>query len=85
MKCKHCDGTGTSNWCVNGIFQTCAYCNGTGKITESCLTCEAGGFVNEGEPGEAFCYLDKGEYIKDAVKKAKACRYYRFDGSDTGE
>ena len=31
MKCKYCDGTGTSNWCINGTFQTCAYCNGSGE------------------------------------------------------
>ncbi len=55
------------------------------KMQESCLTCEAGGFVNEGEPGEAFCYLDKGGYIKDAIKKARTCPYYRYDGSDTGD
>ena len=32
MKCKACDGTGTSNWCVNGTFKTCEYCNGTGEV-----------------------------------------------------
>lgn len=33
--CKHCDGTGTSNWCINGTFLTCEYCNGTGILDES--------------------------------------------------
>lgn len=32
MKCKYCDGTGTSNWCVNGCFKPCEYCDGTGEI-----------------------------------------------------
>ena len=32
MKCKHCDGTGTTNWCVNGTFVDCPYCGGTGEI-----------------------------------------------------
>ena len=32
MKCKHCDGTGTTNWCVNGIFVNCPYCFGTGEM-----------------------------------------------------
>lgn len=34
MKCKACDGTGTSNWCINGTFKTCEYCNGTGQVQE---------------------------------------------------
>lgn len=32
MKCKHCDGTGTTNWCVNGTFKECPYCGGTGEV-----------------------------------------------------
>ena len=32
MKCKHCDGTGTTNWCINGTFVDCPYCGGTGEI-----------------------------------------------------
>jgi hypothetical protein len=32
MKCKHCNGTGTTNWCVNGTFVDCPYCGGTGEI-----------------------------------------------------
>lgn len=31
MKCKYCDGTGTSNWCVNGTFINCPHCGGTGE------------------------------------------------------
>ena len=32
MECPYCNGTGTSNICVNGIFKTCTYCNGTGEV-----------------------------------------------------
>lgn len=32
MKCKHYDGTGTTNFCVNGTFVDCPYCGGTGEI-----------------------------------------------------
>lgn len=32
MKCKHCNGTGTTNWCVNGTFVDCPYCGGTGEM-----------------------------------------------------
>jgi hypothetical protein len=32
MKCKYCNGTGTTNWCVNGTFVDCPYCGGTGEI-----------------------------------------------------
>ena len=32
MKCKHCNGTGTTNWYVNRAFVTCPYCGGTGEI-----------------------------------------------------
>ncbi len=31
MKCKICDGTGTSNICINGTFKPCAFCDGTGE------------------------------------------------------
>ena len=40
MKCKYCDGTGTSNWCVNGTFINCPHCGGTGEVeqtNEECL------------------------------------------------
>ena len=32
MKCPNCGGTGTSNWCVNGCFKPCDYCDGTGEV-----------------------------------------------------
>ena len=32
MKCKYCDGTGTSNICVNGTFKPCSFCDGTGEV-----------------------------------------------------
>ena len=31
MKCKYCNGTGTSNTCVNGTFKPCSFCDGTGE------------------------------------------------------
>ena len=31
MKCQLCDGTGTSNTCVNGTFKPCSFCDGTGE------------------------------------------------------
>lgn len=31
MKCRYCDGTGTSNSCVNGTFEPCSACDGTGE------------------------------------------------------
>ena len=31
MKCKYCNGTGTSNTCVNGTFKPCTFCDGTGE------------------------------------------------------
>lgn len=34
MKCPCCDGCGTSNTCINGTFQPCIYCNGTGEVDE---------------------------------------------------
>ena len=27
-----CDGTGTSNTCVNGTFKPCSFCDGTGEF-----------------------------------------------------
>ena len=30
-KCPICDGTGTSNTCVNGTFKPCSFCDGTGE------------------------------------------------------
>ena len=32
MKCQICDGTGTSNTCVNGTFKPCSFCDGTGEF-----------------------------------------------------
>ena len=32
MKCPMCDGTGTSNTCVNGTFKPCSFCDGTGEF-----------------------------------------------------
>ena len=59
MKCKYCDGTGTSNWCINGIFQPCEYCNGTGEVevvgdsvTDVCDKCGGTGFFCEMRTGD---------------------------------
>ena len=32
MKCKHCNGTGTTNCYINGTFVDCPYCGGTGEM-----------------------------------------------------
>ena len=40
MKCPVCDGTGTSNTCVNGTFKPCTFCDGTGEVKDNlCETC----------------------------------------------
>ena len=38
MICRYCNGTGTSNTCVNGTFKYCAACNGTGEEIEEKIT-----------------------------------------------
>lgn len=38
MICRYCNGTGTSNTCVNGTFKPCAACNGTGEEREEKIT-----------------------------------------------
>ena len=38
MICRYCNGTGTSNTCVNGTFKPCAACNGTGEEIEEKIT-----------------------------------------------
>lgn len=38
MICRYCNGTGTSNTCVNGTFKSCAACNGTGEEIEEKIT-----------------------------------------------
>ena len=53
MKCKYCNGIGTTNWCVNGTFVDCPYCGGTGEIEiemtneEWRKTCSAEEFTEE--------------------------------------
>lgn len=32
--CKFCNGTGTSNICINGTFQMCPACNGKGEYAD---------------------------------------------------
>ena len=50
MKCKYCDGTGTSNWCVNGCLKPCDYCDGTGEV-EVEDKCSTTGFFLRNEDG----------------------------------
>ena len=38
MICRYCNGTGTSNTCVNGTFKPCAACNGTGEEIKEKIT-----------------------------------------------
>ena len=52
MKCKHCNGTGATNWYVNRAFVTCPYCGGTGEME--------GNMTNE----EWFCSLSTEEKVK---------------------
>lgn len=54
MKCKHCDGTGTTNWCVNGTFINCPHCGGTGEVEQTneewlrqCTTEELAEFIRK--------------------------------------
>ena len=51
MKCKHCNGTGATNWYVNRAFVTCPYCGGTGEME--------GNMTNE----EWFCSLSTEEKV----------------------
>ena len=68
MKCKHCDGTGTTNWCVNGTFVNCPYCGGTGEMEMD--------MTNE----EWFCQLpteEKAEKFVILCKNAFEAENYR--------
>jgi len=61
MKCKYCDGTGTSNWCVNGCFKPCDYCDGTGEVEDKC---DGKGVVEPLTNEEWFCQLPTSEKAK---------------------
>ena len=45
MECPYCNGTGTSNVCVNGHFKICTYCNGTGEVFK-CPECGEFAYLN---------------------------------------
>ena len=93
MKCKYCDGTGTSNWCINGIFQPCEYCNGTGEVevvgdsvTDVCDKCGGTGFFCEMRTGDVCTLgspcphqepLTNEEWFCSLSTKEKAHELYR--------
>ena len=73
MKCKYCDGTGTTNWCVNGTFINCPHCGGTGEVEQT----------NE----EWFCgiYTEaKAEWLADHMKCSKCPQQNRCNGYHGG-
>ena len=66
MKCKYCDGTGTTNWCVNGTFLNCPHCGGTGEVEQT----------NE----EWFCGLSTEEKARLLVSNKLFFRMLDYDG-----
>ena len=52
MKCKECDGTGTSNWCINGTFKTCEACGGTGYVEFPMMSMNGDEYTGEWEQNE---------------------------------
>lgn len=61
MKCKHCNGTGATNWYVNRAFVTCPYCGGTGEVDSE--------QTNE----EWFCQLPTEEKAEWLIEFAIMC------------
>lgn len=52
MKCKACDGMGTSNWCINGTFKTCEVCGGTGHVEFPMMSMNGDEYTGEWEQHE---------------------------------
>lgn len=52
VKCKACDGSGTSNWCVNGTFKTCDVCGGTGHVEYPMMSMNGDEYTGEWERHE---------------------------------
>lgn len=89
MKCKYCDGTGTSNWCINGIFQPCEYCNGTGEVEvvgdsviDVCDKCGGTGVIESLTNEERFCQLSTKE---KAIILFRLCNRASIFGAATSE
>lgn len=64
MKCKHCNGTGATNWYVNRAFVTCPYCGGTGEME--------GNMTNE-EWFNTLTTEEKAEFLKQIIKSCGWC------------
>ena len=74
MKCPICDGSGTSNTCVNGHFKTCEYCNGTGEVFQ-CPKCGEITYMNN--IGSLFDH----DYAWYRIECPK-CGYFADGGTD---
>lgn len=75
MKCKHCNGTGTTNWCVNGTFVDCPYCGGTGEMEVEMTNDEWRRTCSAEEFAEKMVNL-----VKDDFKKLR--EYYWLIAND---
>lgn len=78
MKCKHCNGTGTTNWCVNGTFVDCPYCGGTGEMEmemtndewrRTCSTEEFAEFLHDVQFSCNTCTLTSFRLYKSKILK----------------
>ena len=70
-KCLICDGTGTSNTCVNGTFKPCSFCDGTGEYEPFDTDVELDKLDSKPQTNEEwFCSLsteEKAKYIAKAM------------------
>lgn len=80
MQCKYCNGTGTSNICVNGTFKPCSFCDGTGEYEPFDLDVELDKLDNEPITNEEwFCTLsteEKAKWFCDHITCSDGCRFY---------
>ncbi len=74
MKCPYCDGTGTSNVCVNGTFKPCAFCDGTGEVKQN--LCESCGticpFDDEHSECENYTPMTNEQYLRTCTTEQLA-------------
>ena len=78
MKCKHCNGTGTTNWCVNGTFVDCPYCGGTGEIEVEMTEQEYLQTCNAEQLAEEISYLVFGGDFKKHISKMGYINMHSF-------
>ena len=83
VKCKACDGAGTSNWCVNGTFKTCDVCGGTGHVEYPMMSMNGDEYTGEwerheceecngtGEIDEYKLSLDFQKFFPDMVRNSR--------------